>query len=57
MSKKTLALVCLEHLGSDHHALSVILPALVSVFLFEECVPFISSARAVLLFTDKEMYR
>lgn len=37
MSKQTLTLVCLEHLGSDHHALSVIPTALVSVSLFEEC--------------------
>lgn len=60
MSKKTWTLVCLEHLGSDHHALTVILTTLVSVSLFEECVPLISSARAILLFTDqgrKEMDR
>lgn len=54
MSKETWTLVCLEHLGSDHHALSVILTTLVSVSLFEEYVPFISSTRAILLFTDQD---
>lgn len=54
MSKKTLALVFLEQLGSDHPTLSVILTTLVSVSMFEECVPFISSSKVILLFTDQD---